>query len=472
MVSVCSLLALAAISPHTPAQAWAASTTACELSSELVPGPAVPDMSLHDVDARAGDDIWAVGWRGDFGVEFSALHYDGTSWSQVAMPAPGVNGERYLNAVAAVAPDDAWAVGSYHPAPLEGQAILLHWQGEGWTQVPLPNGTSSRSLTGVDGTASDDVWAVGGDILHWDGNAWSVFSDPVSGYTHTWEQVVARGAGDVWVAGTYENGADARLRVAHWDGTTWATVAERPVDRLNGRPETIPGFAVLESTDVWLSTLLIGALRDSVAWHSDVLRWNGTSWEVMETGGEPGVTPIDLAAAGPDDLWIVPERGSNPPDRVRSTIRHWDGTEYKGLSLPMPLGVANPGGAGAVTPDEVWVLGRTYGYPNADQPYIAHGHLPCAVAPATPQLVKPKRGATVKKVKPVLNWTDAAGTNYYELHVEGMHGQFVLDTATPEARFKFMNALTRGKTYKWWIRACNNAGCSAFSAKRQFTIKE
>lgn len=142
------------------------------------------------------------------------------------------------------------------------------------------------------------------------------------------------------------------------------------------------------------------------------------------------------------------------------------------MSLPMPLGVANLGGAGAVGLDDVWMLGGTYGYPNADQPYLAHGHLPCAVVPATPQSLKPKRDATVKKVKPVLDWGGTAGTYYYDLRVEGMHGQLPPDAATPESRFKFPIALTRGKTYKWWIRACNNGGCSEWSAKRQFTIKE
>src|ERR1019366_9021158 len=79
------------------------------------------------------------------------LHWDGTSWKQVASPNPE-NDFTYLTGVSG-----NWAVGFY-PLSNPQKTLILHWDGTSWKQVtsPNPGGKSNSHLVDVSGN-----WAVG-----------------------------------------------------------------------------------------------------------------------------------------------------------------------------------------------------------------------------------------------------------------------------------------------------------------------
>jgi hypothetical protein len=81
------------------------------------------------VSALSASDAWAVGGSG---TRTLTLHRNGTSWTKVASPSPGIFGS--LAAVAAVSGSDAWAVGSYEIASGGNKTLILHWNGSSWTQ--------------------------------------------------------------------------------------------------------------------------------------------------------------------------------------------------------------------------------------------------------------------------------------------------------------------------------------------------
>jgi hypothetical protein len=161
------------------------------------PGPTTTDgdtNTLLGLACTSSSNCWAAGTYGPFQGTFNqALHWDGATWSLVATPDPGGNGEalNQLNAVTCTAATNCWAVGiagaaAGNVADLLNQA--LHWDGGTWSVVatPDPAGTTNaeNELEAVRCTSASNCWSVGvaisfgpnsssGEALHWDGSIWS-----------------------------------------------------------------------------------------------------------------------------------------------------------------------------------------------------------------------------------------------------------------------------------------------------------
>jgi len=158
------------------------------------PSPSAPDNQLFAVHMTSATDGWAVGLgSGSLGADVTlVLHWDGTAWTQVPSPTPGLrNGGGLLTGVSALTGSDAWASGFYNTNSGGEGTLLLHWNGTSWTRVPSPTprpggSTGGSFLNGVDMVATGDVWSAGGTIfdstgkertlvLHWNGMTWTRF---------------------------------------------------------------------------------------------------------------------------------------------------------------------------------------------------------------------------------------------------------------------------------------------------------
>jgi hypothetical protein len=138
-----------------------------------------PNAAYFGVDGLAADDVWAGG--------YGMFHWDGSSWSEV--PTPSIPGVSY-SGVEAISSNDVWAVGAqqvicgvgcsnYYP-------ITIHWDGISWTQVAVPGAQGHDHLLSVAAQSSNDIHAVGyrltsdnrylAYIVHWDGSSWSEVS--------------------------------------------------------------------------------------------------------------------------------------------------------------------------------------------------------------------------------------------------------------------------------------------------------
>src|SRR5207248_5597943 len=110
---------------------------------------------------------------------------------------------------------DVWAAGSYNPTATLEQSLALHWDGTSWTQVSTPNpGTASYVLRGVAAVYGNDVWAVGYSgpsstrtfTLHWNGTLWSVVPSANVDIDDNWLYgVTATSASNVLAVGSYYN---------------------------------------------------------------------------------------------------------------------------------------------------------------------------------------------------------------------------------------------------------------------------
>lgn len=178
------------------------------------PGP-VGVSQLSGVAAASGSDVWAVGSLNNAGL-FQTLieHWDGNSWSIV--PSANVASDHNeLKSVAIVSANDIWSVG-YHADPIGGSEPLVErWNGTSWSLVSAPDpGLDDEILAGVTAVSANDVWAVGfvnggsqasapAVILHWNGANLSVVNgaDLQCGYDQL-NAVGAFSANEIWGVGT------------------------------------------------------------------------------------------------------------------------------------------------------------------------------------------------------------------------------------------------------------------------------
>jgi hypothetical protein len=195
------------------------------------------------VSAAGPDDVWAVGTRPPgSGVRDStpfAEHYDGTGWTETAMPedlhAPGM----LLWDVEAIGPDDAWAAGGDEFAEEPGPPVVLHWDGTGWEAEDLPTaGDAPYVGQSVSATGPDDVWMVAdatgpdgqgtpGLVLRRKGSTWSDVTPPApqGAVLHVTSLDAAR-PDDVWAAGSVfdSDSEESAPVIEHFDGAVWTVL--------------------------------------------------------------------------------------------------------------------------------------------------------------------------------------------------------------------------------------------------------
>lgn len=221
---------------------------------------------LWDVEAISPTDAWAVGQYDNL-TRPQLLRWNGTAWSQQTLPNPTLNA--YLFSLDAISPNDVWAVGGKTGSPFSNYAV--HYNGSSWTEIPVPNpGAGRNNLNSVHGIAANDVWAVGswgvavGDYhyvaLHWNGSSWTNVTLPNinNGVDGELTDVKMVSANDVWAVGYSLAGG---IVLIHWNGTAWTEV-----------PATGGGgaLAVLGPNNVYG----VGG---------DIAHWNGSSWTVVDT---------------------------------------------------------------------------------------------------------------------------------------------------------------------------------------------
>jgi hypothetical protein len=183
---------------------------------------------LESVAAVSATDVWAVGYAGNGSDKTLILHWDGSAWAVVPSPNVGTD-TNDLYGVAALSATDVWAVGTvYEPISGVDQTLITHWDGSAWTVVPSPNpGVNGNYLYGIAASSGTDVWAVGDYydsdfidqtlVAHWDGSAWSaVLSPNVAPGDNGLSGVAVVSATTVWAAGTYWNlsGGDGQTGTA------------------------------------------------------------------------------------------------------------------------------------------------------------------------------------------------------------------------------------------------------------------
>lgn len=282
------------------------------------------DGQLTAIAGLASDDIWVAGTGG------LLAHWNGTNWSAQRMSA---SGDKVPDMLGLWAGDgEVWAVGTVGGDQLaDGPGVVFRLRNR-WERVLEQRGL----LESVWGWRRDDV-IVGGSgpqydvwaphLQRFDGAAWTEMPAP-------WIERISRIGGpssdDLWVFGRhsttwhYQDGTwEQLLSQAWWDPQPFRT------DDMATTATAMWGF-----------------------YGSALVRFAGTSAEAL---WESCCYVNDIGGRGPNDVWLVGERG---------LVMHWDGAKYtleRGIESSLPDTYAYPGfqlHAVWVAPDGiVWTVG-------------------------------------------------------------------------------------------------------------------
>jgi serine/threonine protein kinase len=337
-------------------------STVLERAQHRLPSP-LPPLSgwLRGVASLSTTGAWIAGRYCQSGCQMPhegkdrplTRHWNGTTWSAVATPDPGISS--WLRAISAAPADTAWAVGG---SCVSGCAtnndtvrtLILHWNGSNWARVSSPS-PGVASLIGIDVGPSGTAWAVGSScvsscavtssaadrtlILRWDGTRWTQVRSPSPGNAFL-ASVSAGPDGRAWAVGYSCASACGtrstidRTLILRWDGTRWTRVRSPS-----------PGNAFLAS---------VSAAPDGRAWavgyscaaacrtasevdQTLILRWDGTTWsDVVSPSYGRRALLSSVLATGSGTAWAVGyscvSACDTASEKDKTLLLRWNGTAW------------------------------------------------------------------------------------------------------------------------------------------------
>jgi hypothetical protein len=231
-----------------------------------------------------------------------------------------------------------------------------------WTVInpPDPPGSTFAELNSAFATSPTQAWAVGesrvpasGDnfnalIEEWNGSAWSIVPGAnVGPATSTTPLYGVSGSGpdDVWAVGQDSNTNTSLIE--HWNGTSWDLVASPATEPANAQLNTVSADS---PTDAWAGGYAFPGTITSLIEH-----WNGTAWTVVPNAA-PSVTEIiSIAAVSPSDVWALGRVGTGPQRDRSNVMEHWNGSQWSVVTLPTSALLSS---ISAVSANDVWAVGN------------------------------------------------------------------------------------------------------------------
>ncbi len=267
--------------------------------------------------------MWATA---EIGANGGVLHHDGSEWNTTEVMADLTPHE-----IEAIAADDVWLLGNEGSESdrdyCEGDRAAARFDGESWREVASPRVNSA--LSAAEGEVFAVGWADEGLAAdRWNGTEWESIEvaqpdvpagdndldvDPFgdSGF----KDVYARSADDVWAVGflDYEDPTDgpetSYALIGHWDGTQWRVT---PHDYPKGFDPSVTGDG---EGGLWMAWNEPEKGDSSVLVHQDA---DGTRTEHPITDTSDG----DHSEADIEDLERVP--GTTETFAAGEMDRLWD----------------------------------------------------------------------------------------------------------------------------------------------------
>ena len=329
------------------------------------------DNILAGVSAASVTDAWAVGAfiPGTAGaLNALAHHFDGTRWT--AFPLPNVGAQQnILQAVSMPSPGKAWAVGDFTNGKFQQQTLIEHFDGTVWSVIPSPSpGVRQNILYGVAAITDTDVWAVGAqedanDVWHtltehWDGSTWSVVNAVDAGTSgNQFYAVKALATNNVYAIGQQAGaGFPNDALIEHWNGTTWSVVTS-PAD---GSGSALP----LGITATASSLTLVGEKEtDMLPYTSYVAAGPPAALSIQSPPnlGSGENDPFAVAIANDGTTWVVGWAINPTSDLHDPLVLQGVNGVFSLVSVPNPATSGDSGFAAitAIPGGGLWAVGVT-----------------------------------------------------------------------------------------------------------------
>jgi hypothetical protein len=119
------------------------------------PNPDTTDDALDGISCVSSSDCWAAG-GGDGIQDGFFLHWDGTSWTFVAMPStPGLT--KLPEAIWCVSANECWALGTGGSSQPGQPFVAELWNGQSWSSEMIANAPPSSPHPGFQGSVAVNI---------------------------------------------------------------------------------------------------------------------------------------------------------------------------------------------------------------------------------------------------------------------------------------------------------------------------
>ena len=324
--------------------------------------PAGSPEGLTGIYAASPTDVWAVG--GATGDPFE--HWNGTTWTGQGLPAglcTEANNQCGVTSITGTSADNITADGTGiidTGSSDVDESVAYHFNGTSWSQMTIPANVTLGPLAAFSAT---DLVSVNnnGDAEQFNGSTWTTTQLPISTTLPDLDMTSISGSSpsDIWAAGTASTEGVERRKVApvleHFNGTSWTnvTLPDTPPASVNGG---VSDVAAISPTDAF-------ALDDG-----SLIQWNGSTWSVVTATTQTGaaVSGAALAALSPTDVWLA---GVTTLDNFNGTT--WTSIPVPSTAALTPAGhmLAEPDAATAVGPGTVWFVGEAITATGGELPY-------------------------------------------------------------------------------------------------------
>jgi hypothetical protein len=314
------------------------------------PTPVVPGSDLSGVSCASASDCEAVG-----GVEsypsaaerVLAEAWNGSTWTEQAVPSPAGATDAYLYAVSCASAEDCIAVGDYEVRQGPFRPFAEQWDGGTWTLQPMPEPAGSTDLSGVSCASATSCMAVGnwesGSGVtktlaeYWDGSTWTILVTLSPSRSDSNLQAVScPAAGDCTAVGSHYKGRYLTL-AEHWNGTAWSV---EPTPNSSRTTDNFLNGVSCSSTAVCTAvgaTLPPGPNGPEVPLAE---RWSGGQWKLQPIPS-PANTKFDFL----DGVWCASATACTAVGQhdtangnFLSLAEHWDGTAWRLQPTAKPTG--------------------------------------------------------------------------------------------------------------------------------------
>jgi hypothetical protein len=245
--------------------------------------------TLTGVSCAGAKYCFAVGYHSPTRAKPSATlaeKWNGTRWAVVTTPAPAGSHGAFFWGVSCLASQDCLAVGLYDTGSDDGTLPFSEeWNGSTWSQVtvPAPSGATQSSLLGVSCVSSTDCWASGSATFassfktlteSWNGSAWKIKSSPSpdSSKPDVLSGITCASASACWAVGYDFPSSDSGSLTEEWNGSKWAVVHT---------PGSASGELIGDACAGVSDCLAVGESSSSAGTTSPLFEaWNGKTWSV------------------------------------------------------------------------------------------------------------------------------------------------------------------------------------------------
>jgi hypothetical protein len=224
-------------------------------------------------------------------------------------------------------------------------------RGDGWHRRWMPAGAALALAAMVGTVAAGPAGPAGAAAA---ATPFAVVPSPVITGSTTLNGVSALSPTEAWAVGSFKvpgyDGGLAALAL-HGNGTTWTAVPASDTRRFD---EVLTAVDEISAGDVWA----VGYRKRTGA-KSPVtplaLHWDGAAWTEVSPPptSDTRASLTGVAAVSPSDVWAVGRTGTTV------LIEHWDGRAWSAVVAPLPGGAtsASLAGVSATGPADVWAVG-------------------------------------------------------------------------------------------------------------------